>query len=324
MDENNILVSIIVPVYGTEAYLPSCIESLCNQTYSNLQIILIDDQSPDQCPEICDEYAKKDARIMVIHQKNMGVSYARNVGLRHATGEYIMFVDSDDEMSSDAVAILLKDILTYKADIAWAPLKRLDKKGNPVGHYKEGAYTTLKNDEALLSYLDGGYNMDAVWGKIFRFDFIKDISFEEGRKINEDGFFMFQCYMKKPILIRHCISIYQYNIRPDSSSRQVFSEKYLDMLYFCEKKKELVATYYPQYIDRTQNMEMITCLQFLDILCSTTDKRYKEFENRVIKRVRELKNGYIPFNKHYGQLVEIVALGLYPIYKKMIRLKYYK
>ena len=324
MDEKNILVSIIVPIYGTEAYLPSCIESLCNQTYSNLQIILIDDQSPDKCPEICDDYAKKDARIIVVHQENMGVSGARNTGLRYATGEYIMFVDSDDKMSLDAVSILLQDILTYKADIAWAPLKRLDKKGNPIKNYKEGVCTVFKDDEALLSYLDGGYNMNAVWGKIFKFDFIKDLSFEEGRKINEDGFFMFQCYIKKPLLVRHCISIYQYNNRPNSSSRQAFSEKYLDMLYFCEKKKELVAIYYPQYINNTRNMEMLTCLQFLDVCYSVTDKKHKEVERRVLKRVRELKDGYIPLNKHYKQLVLIVVYRLYPIYKKLVRLKYYK
>lgn len=320
MDENNVLVSIVVPVYGTEAYLPACIESLCNQTYSNLQIILVDDQSPDKCPEICDDYAKNDSRIVVVHQKNMGVSGARNTGLRYVTGEYIMFVDSDDEMSLDAVSILLNDILTYKADIVWAPLN----KGKSSRTYEESEYITFKNDEALLNYFKNGYNMDAVWGKIFKSDFIKGISFEEGRKINEDGFFMFQCYIKKPLLVRHSVSIYHYNNRPNSSSRQAFSEKYLDMLYFCEKKKELVAKYYPQYINNAKNMEMLTYLRFLDIFCSATDKKYKKFEHIAIQKVRELKDGYIPLNKHYEQLVKIVTYGLYPIYKKLIRLKYYK
>ena len=97
------LVSVIVPVYGTEAYLPACIDSIRNQSYQNLQIILVDDQSPDRCPEICDSYAQKDPRIQVIHQKNTGVSGARNTGLQHVTGEYILFVDSDDELDRKSV-----------------------------------------------------------------------------------------------------------------------------------------------------------------------------------------------------------------------------
>ena len=95
MTEQTALVSIIVPIYGTEAYLPACLDSICKQSYSNLQIILVDDESPDGCPEICEAYAQKDSRIIVIHQKNKGVSGARNTGLRQATGEYITFVGSN-------------------------------------------------------------------------------------------------------------------------------------------------------------------------------------------------------------------------------------
>ena len=98
MITNNALVSIIVPVYGTEDYLPDCIESLQKQTYPHVEIILVDDQSPDGCPAICDAYAQKDPRIRVIHQKNTGVSGARNAGLDAATGDFVAFVDSDDEL----------------------------------------------------------------------------------------------------------------------------------------------------------------------------------------------------------------------------------
>ena len=109
MMDSNTLVSIIIPVYGTEQYLPQCIESVCAQTYSHIQIILVDDQSPDACPEICDRYAGMDSRILVVHQNNTGVSGARNTGIRHALGDYVMFVDSDDELSPKAVEVLLRD-----------------------------------------------------------------------------------------------------------------------------------------------------------------------------------------------------------------------
>ena len=103
--------SVIVPIYKVEEYLHRCIDSIINQTYTNLEIILVDDGSPDNCPMICDEYAKKDSRIRVIHKKNGGLSDARNAGLEIATGEYIGFVDSDDWIHKDMYHILYKNII---------------------------------------------------------------------------------------------------------------------------------------------------------------------------------------------------------------------
>lgn len=96
-------ISIIIPVYQVQEYLPKCIESVLRQTYRNLEIILVDDGSPDQCGTICDSYAKKDARICVIHKKNEGVALARNTGMEHATGQYISFIDSDDWIPRNAL-----------------------------------------------------------------------------------------------------------------------------------------------------------------------------------------------------------------------------
>ncbi len=324
MTRNNFLVSIIVPVYGTEAYLPACIDSICRQTYKNIEIILVDDQSPDKCPEICDDYAKKDERIVVLHQENKGVSGARNAGLNRATGDYIMFVDSDDELYPEAVEILLKDALEYKADIVSAPPKQERKSTNFLNSSEDGERTVFRDDNSLLLSLDGAYNINAVWAKIFKTDFIKGICFEEGKNINEDGFFMFQCYMKKPIMIRHNISIYCYNIRQESASRQNFSEKYLSMLYFCERKKELIASEYPQHIEQAYNMEVRTNLQFLEVLCRTNDVKYKNLHKESVKTVRKLYKYHKPINDHHKKLAWIVTNGLYPIYKKLIYYKYFR
>ena len=108
------LVSMIIPVYGVEVYLGECLETVLNQTYENLEIILIDDESPDHCPEICDQYAQKDERIKVIHQKNGGAANARNHGLDMATGEYICFIDSDDKIENNYVEKLLGAIKENK------------------------------------------------------------------------------------------------------------------------------------------------------------------------------------------------------------------
>ncbi len=117
-------ISVIVPIYKVEEYLHRCIDSIINQTYTNLEIILVDDGSPDNCPMICDEYAKKDSRIRVIHKKNGGLSDARNAGLEIATGEYIGFVDSDDWIHKDMYHILYKNIIEKDADIAECSIKK--------------------------------------------------------------------------------------------------------------------------------------------------------------------------------------------------------
>lgn len=324
MKENNTLVSIIVPVYGTEAYLPACIESICKQTYSNIQIVLVDDQSPDKCPEICDVYAKKDERIVVIHQQNKGVSGARNTGMRRATGEYIMFVDSDDELYPDAVNVLLNDAKEYNADVVSALKILVDKNKTPSKLFGDGQITVYREEEALVLSLDGNGNTNSACGKIFKAEFIQNCFFEEGRNINEDVFFIFQCYLKRPVLIQHNVIIYQYNYVENSNSRQRFSNKYFSMLYFCDRKKDLIEKYYPQYIDHAHNMEVRTNLQFLEVLCRTNDKQYKDTHKASVKTVRRLYKYHRPINNHHKKLAWIVVCGFYLFYKAFVRFKYYK
>ena len=268
MSVDKILVSIIVPVYGTEKYLPACIESLCNQTHTFIQIILVDDQSPDKCPQICDLYASKDSRINVIHQKNTGVSGARNAGLDVATGEYIVFVDSDDELCPRAVEQLLQDAVVWSADIVSATNKLLDESGNIIRDNGDGHFEIFQDDIPMLLSLQGKRNTDSVWAKLFRREFVKGIRFEEGKNINEDGFFMFECFVRKPILVQHNIAVYKYFVRHNSCSRQKFSDKYFSMFYFMERKKEYIKEHYPQYLEQAYNMEIRTFLFFLDILCN--------------------------------------------------------
>ena len=111
-----ILVSVIIPVYNVEKYLDRCVESVVNQTYGNLEIILVDDGSPDGCPGKCDEWAKKDDRIKVIHKQNEGLGMARNTGIENATGEYIWFVDGDDAIDSNSINVLLSNIYKTHCD----------------------------------------------------------------------------------------------------------------------------------------------------------------------------------------------------------------
>lgn len=324
MRENEALVSVIVPVHGTEEFLPACIESIRNQTYKNIQIILVDDQSPDKCPEICDRYAREDSRIVVIHQKNKGVSGARNTGLRHTTGDYVMFVDSDDELYIDAIELLLNDADEYDADVVSAVKNVVSANCGSSCFRGTNNVTVYSGEEALLLSLNGDKNTNSSCAKLFKSTFVNGCFFEEGKNINEDMFFVFLCYIKKPILVQRDIFVYKYNTRNDSNSRQVFSEKYFSMLYFCERKKEIIAENYPQYIEQAYNMEVRTHLQFLQVLCRTNDKKYKDAHKESAKVVRKLRKYHKPINKHHKMLAWIVACGLYPLYKTAVRLKYYR
>ena len=118
MEKVNPLISIIIPVYKVELYLKQCVESILIQTYLNIEVILVDDGSPDSCPQICDEYARKDYRIKVIHKSNGGLSDARNVGLNIAVGQYVVFVDSDDWIENTMVEHLLFACIKYNVEMA--------------------------------------------------------------------------------------------------------------------------------------------------------------------------------------------------------------
>ena len=186
------MISIIIPIYKVEQYLDECVTSIINQTYKDLEIILVDDGSPDYCPQMCDEWAKKDSRIKVVHKENGGLSSARNAGLAVANGEYIGFVDSDDyvdwTMYEDLMQVMNQN---EKTMVVSSPIIRnTDGVFTP---YKVGTYDykdgdTMSFSEYMKLFL--GMNMDAtVWNKLYKREFIQTM-FREGLN-NEDYLFMY-------------------------------------------------------------------------------------------------------------------------------------
>ena len=160
MTENKIvrdkmpLVSVVVPIYNVELYLKECVASILSQTYKNIEVILVDDESPDLCGKICDDYAAMDGRIKVVHKKNGGLSDARNAGMKVATGDLITFVDSDDYISKNFVKILFEAMSENNSDIAIANMKRTSRRDdkNTVIDWKMSSY---KNEDALIRMLYG-------------------------------------------------------------------------------------------------------------------------------------------------------------------------
>lgn len=212
----NKLVSIIVPIYKVESYLQRCLDSIVNQTYANLEIILVDDGSPDGCPQICDEYAAKDNRIVVIHKENGGLSDARNTGLDICKGDYISFVDSDDWINDCYIQRLLSSIENSDADIAVASCKYISN--NPI--YANKIFPLASGEicyEDILLEIFGKHNPSFVAAciKMFSRSLICQFKFHKG-KLHEDEYLNYLWFHKAKKIVYEPNSIYFYYLHADS------------------------------------------------------------------------------------------------------------
>ena len=185
--EMDSLVSVIVPIYKVECYLRKCVDSILNQTYKNLEIILVDDGSPDRCGEICDEYAKIDSRITVIHKQNGGLSDARNAGIDVAHGEYVMFVDSDDYIANNAIELFYQSILIDDVDIVIAGMDSVDENGNSKKMYWDDEKIVCSGIDAFFRIFTGKSAIGAP-NRLYKCDLVRDNRFRVGM-LHEDVYF---------------------------------------------------------------------------------------------------------------------------------------
>ena len=241
---NNGLISIIVPVYNVEKYLNRCVDSIVNQTYKNIEIILVDDGSKDRSGEICDFYAKNDDRIQVIHKKNGGLSDARNHGIKIAKGAYISFVDSDDWIEEDIYEKCMNSNKKYNADIINFAIQ--------INHSDGKFYNqSIKKEKILydnegLIYLNTFKNLDiSACNKIFRTSLFNDIEFPFG-KLCEDCYIMFKLFHKaKSVLVTPYIGYHYFKRKGSITISENINLDYLyayeeQMNYFRENIPELL------------------------------------------------------------------------------------
>ena len=208
-------ISTIVPVFKVEHYLRKCIDSLLAQTMREIEIILVDDGSPDRCPEICDEYARQDQRIKVIHQQNRGISAARNAGLAAASGEYIMFVDSDDWVEPDFCRIPYETAESKGADMVIFSCIRHE--GEVSGRTRTGKIGNMTKQEAI-SKLARGVRF-TIWNKIYKKRLFNEVSFPEGENF-EDLVVMPELINRADTIYSIDIPLYHYWIHKESTSRR--------------------------------------------------------------------------------------------------------
>lgn len=239
-------ISVIIPIYKVEKYLNRCIESVVNQTYTNLEIILVDDASPDGCPEICEKWKRKDERIKVLHKENGGLSDARNTGMRIATGEYITFLDSDDWLHKDTLEIFGHFLKLYDADIVECEAllvnetiqdKLIDKESIKITEFnKKSSMKALVYEKPLKQ---------TVWNKLYKRSLIAENEFENG-KYHEDEFWTYQIFDKAEKILFLDIQLYYYFQRSDSIMGQEFSLKRLNAIEGRYRRLQYLEGKYPE------------------------------------------------------------------------------
>ena len=287
MSQEKALISIIIPVYKVEKYLEKCIQSVINQTYENLQIILVDDGSPDNCGKICDEYAKKDHRIEVIHKSNGGLSDARNKGLEMAKGEYIGFVDSDDYIEADMYEVLYNLLKQYNADVSICNFYTVSQGKISIKNADNGI-NEYNRIEILKEILLDKNIQSYAWNKLYKKELFDEIKYPIGKKYEDIGttFYLLEKCNKVVVTGK---SEYYYINRQDSIINNVTESTITDYIeliiqrydYIEENIKEL-SSYNKDYLKRILKTAEKD-IKSLNEVGDYTKKKYEELYNKVQK-----------------------------------------
>ena len=238
-------VSVIIPVYNVARYLPECLDSVLNQTYEHLEILAVDDGSTDESGRILDEYAQKDIRIRVFHQKNGGAASARNLALRHAEGEYLAFADSDDAVPPDAYARMVSVLEEYAADA----VQGSHREWTPDGKTERILTRQMQelDGQAYMKLYTKDWTCGLLWDKLYRRELFDGVYFEDGHVI-DDEFFTYQGMMNAGRVLRIPTCVYDYRTRGSSVTLAETTQRriILDKLDYLEKRRKHVLARFPQ------------------------------------------------------------------------------
>lgn len=312
------LVSVVVPVYKVEKYLSRCIDSILSQTYSNLEVILVDDGSPDRCGSICDDYAQKDGRIRVIHKANEGLSRARNTGIMESEGEYIAFVDSDDCIHVNYIEHLYRMCENYNARISQCGFTRVTKKAGDIRHSPVPDYEVkLYESRDILKrlYTPDNIELDVVWNKLYRRELFQYAVFPEGR-IYEDFATTYKLYYVAEKIAVTKEPLYYYFMSESSITRRGFYPQKFDFILTYEERLEFFRNYSEWEIFRdTLYSYFFALIRFYYICrknCREMKEKQRELREKIRRTYRELKKE--KRISHISKLKVIIAHYLPVVY----------
>ena len=257
----NGVISVIVPVYNVEAYLRQCLDSILEQDYENLEVLLVDDGSRDMSGSICDEYARRDNRIRVIHQANAGGAAAKNAALRIATGEYLSFVDSDDYLEPGAYSHMLRLMEENRADVVRCSFRNVFRTRSEDNLYESGC--CVVDGKVFLRRFTTDWTCGLLWNKLYKRRLFDGIFFPEEHKI-DDEYFTYRGIMNAEKVVCDDRIIYNYRKRLSSimSSSESRKQISLDRIDFMEKRRGIVAQQFPD-LKRDFDIAYVDALTYL-------------------------------------------------------------
>lgn len=252
------LLSVIVPVYKVEKFLPRCLRSLVSQTYENLEILLVDDGSPDGSGAICDAWAEKDRRIRVIHQKNAGAGAARNAALDAAGGELVGFVDSDDYVSPDFYDYLYS-LMDEEVDIAECEIIQTEDDSCPLEDGADGRITRHTSREAMALHIKDVIFCQTPPNKLYRRAVLEGVRFPSGRLI-DDEFFTYLAIGKARYLVHSTAKLYAYRQQSGSAMHRPYSLGRLDGIRAKQQRMSFLEEKMPELVPLAKNDLLMSCL----------------------------------------------------------------
>lgn len=320
--ENKPRISVVIPAYNAEGTVQRACVSVLEQDYPNVELIVVDDGSQDGTSAVLEALAGKHANLVLIRQENGGVSKARNTGMEKAAGDYLMFLDADDELAPGALEKTMEIALAEGCDIVAGTCLRVRPDGSSYVSDMplEGEMCIWQGEEALSASLRDHPATYAVWAKLYRRDAIGETRFVEGKRLHEDSFFLFELLQKKLKMAVTKLVVVHYHLTQTSASRGAFSEKFLDMLYFAQRKQEIIREEYPHLIPLGKNVLVKANMALLKTMWSTKGGEYKELEKQCQKTVRENGAYFIPAIKVDKILFWVIRLHLFWLYKWAYRL----
>ena len=278
------LVSVIVPIYNVEKYLRKSVDSIINQSYKNLEIILVDDGSPDNCPDICEEYAEKDSRVRVIHKENGGLSDARNAGTDIAKGEYISYIDSDDWIDSETIKLTLEKMLEVGAEIG-AFNVLVVYEGEQVTPDLSEDFEVMNSEQAIATTMRNTKVKTTAWNKIYKSEILKDLRFPKGR-LNEDEFFTFRVLDRAEKIVYIHRQCYYYLQRKNSIMGE-YKINRLDMIDGVRERMLMIEKKYPSLYSQAKAIMCEVCLYHYQLLLKN---RNVDIDNQGKKKLKKYRS----------------------------------
>lgn len=308
-------ISIIVPVYQVEKYLEKCVNSILGQTFTDFELILVDDGSTDHGPEMCDQYAKQDARVKVIHKKNGGLSDARNAGIDVAQGEYLGFVDSDDYIAPDMYELLYRDITKENADLAICGIYDVYEGHEPK--QKQVMHKVMDQQTAIKVIFEGNIISVHAVNKLYRRPIFTKLRYPVG-KYHEDSFVILDVLEQCQKIVVDSQQKYFYYHREGSINTEHFSSSQFDFIEAWVKNGERLASMYPQLADVGRQRICFANFMVLDkLIRGQAEQEYAETK-KIVHYLRSnfgfiMRNPIFTKQRKISMMLLMLSLRLYRI-----------